>query len=74
MVHKGRGEVLYVPYLLGYMCRIPYCKVIYTGSLFRLLAWLKGGGCGPCPSHKGERGYVVGFGRFTLPVALEVTP
>ncbi len=54
MVQKGRGDVLGVPYLVGYMCRIPYGKVIYAGSLFWLLAWLEGGVVGPCHLTKGR--------------------
>ena len=73
VVQKGRGEVLSVPYLLGYMCGIPYGKVTYTGSLFWLLAWLEGGGCRPFPSHKRERGDVGGFGGGAIPVAMEVS-
>ena len=56
MVQEGRGEILRVPYLLGYMCGIPYSKVVYTGGLVWLLAWLECGRCGPCPFHKGKRG------------------
>ena len=73
MVQKGRGEILRVPYLLGYMCRIPYGKVIYTGSLVGLLAWLEGGSCRPVQSHKRERGDVGCFGGGAVPIALEVS-
>ena len=73
VVQKGRGEVLCGLYLLGYMCRIPYGEVVYTGSLFWLLAWLEGGSCGPFPSHKGERGDVGGFGGGAVPISLEVS-
>ena len=72
VVQKGRGEVLCVPYLLGYTCRIPYSKVIYARSLIWLLAWLEGRSCRHCPSHKGERVDVLGFGGGAIPVALEV--
>ncbi len=73
MVKKGREDVLRVPYLVCYMCRIPYGKVIYAGSLFWLLAWLEGGGCRPLPSHKRERGDVSGFGGGAVSVTLEVS-
>ncbi len=73
MVQECRGDVLRVPYLVGDICRIPYGKVIYAGSLFWLLAWLEGGGCRPLPSHKRERGDVSGFGGGAVPVTVEVS-